>query len=482
MYDFNYNHEDSNVNELILQYEGMLATGNSIFLEQDAFQDLIDYYEDQIQYPKALEVIEYAVIQYPFSAVFYIRKAQLLLEEDQLDAATTALNAAKLYEPSNIDIFLTESEILHQSEDYHAALAMLDTAMIYADSGDWEDIYMMQASIYESMEDYEASFYSLEKALTQNPFNEMAFSRLWLCMELTEAYEEGITVHLRIIDEAPYSYWAWYNLGHAYMQLGLYEKAFEAYDYAIVINEDFEFAYRDIIACLFRLEDYVLAERYVDDYKKRFDVDAEVMLWEGECYEYQGDYDNAREIYIAALKFDMIDGQLHYRIGVTYANQNSWKQALRSFEQAYQHNKDNEEYCIALAEVYNQLDDVEMAHTYYNQAIVLAPEETIVWISYLEFLIDEESYSAGIETLADARGYSENRLYDLAEVALLLLSGQRHEGVIKLIQVLEEDTMDIPKLFSIEPELENDDEVMTILHDYVSRNLDDGFNLNWNQK
>src|SRR5690606_14578048 len=110
MYDFNYNHEDFNVKELILQYEGMLANGNVVFLDQDAFQDLIDYYEDQIQYPKALEVIEHALVQYPFSAIFQIRKAQLLLEEDQLDAASAALQTAKLYEPTNIDIFLTESE------------------------------------------------------------------------------------------------------------------------------------------------------------------------------------------------------------------------------------------------------------------------------------------------------------------------------------------------------------------------------------
>jgi len=478
MYDFNYNHEESNVNELILQYEGMLANGNTVFLEQDAFQDLIDYYEDQIQYPKALEVIEHAIIQYPFSATFFIRKAQLLLEEDQLDQAMQALNSAKLYEPTNVDVFLTESEILHQSEDYQAALALLDTALIYADSRDLEDIYMMEASVYESMEDYVSSYHSLEKVLEKNPFNEMAFSRLWLCMELTEAYDEGVETHLQIIDQAPYSYWAWYNLGHAYMQLGLFERAFEAYDYAIIINEDFEFAYRDVIGCLFQLEDYILAKRYVDDYKKRFDSDAEVLLWEGECYEYQKEYDYARELYIAALKFDTIEGQIHYRIGVTYANQDNWKQALRSFEQAYYHNKDNEEYCIALAEVYNQLDDVEMAHNCYNKAILLAPEETIVWISYLEFLIDEESYSSGFEILNDARRYSEHRLYDLTEIAILLLSGKRQEGIIKLIQALEIETSDMTKLFSIAPELENDDEVMTLLHDYISRNIDDGFNLN----
>ncbi len=466
MYDFNYNHEESNVQDLILQYEGMIAKGTTVFLEQDAFQDIVDYYEEEFLYAKALEVIRHALIQYPFSAVFHIRKAQLLLEEDRIEAATEALKIAKLYEPNNVDIFLTESEIFHQAEDYRAALQCLDTALLFADSGDWEDIYLLEASIYESMENYEAAFESLIKVLQQNPFNEMAFSRLWLCMELGETYEEGIAVHLEIIDRAPYSYWAWYNLGHAYLQLGLYEKAFEAYDYAIVINEDFEFAYRDVIQTLFRLENYQLARRYVQDYREHFEVDADVLLWEGECLEYSGDLEAARATYLQALKYDSIEGHLYYRIGVTYSKQNQWKQALRTFEQALMHNKENEEYHIAMAEVYNQLDEVEMAHSYFNKAILLAPEETITWMSYLEFLIDEEAFSSAFEVIADARKYGYHRLFDLAEVAVLLLSGQRQEGMLQMIQFLEEGSSDFYKIFDIAPELKDDTELLLLIRDF----------------
>ena len=194
MYDYNDNPEGLNVNDLVLQYEGLLANGNNIFLDSDAFQDLIDYYEEQFEYTKALQAIEHALTNYPFSAVFHIRKAQLLLEEDRLDDANSALSLAKLYEPTNVDVILTEAEILHQSQDFDAALNMLDNALNFADKNDLEDIYMLEASIHESREDYEESFKSLVKVLKYNPANEMAYSRLWMCMELTESYEEGIKV------------------------------------------------------------------------------------------------------------------------------------------------------------------------------------------------------------------------------------------------------------------------------------------------
>lgn len=469
MYDYNDNPEGLNVKDLVLQYEGLLAGGGNIFLDSDAFQDLIDYYEDQFELSKALMAIEHALVQYPFSAVFHIRKAQLFLEEDRLDDANAALHIAKLYEPTNVDVFLTEAEILHQSEEYNAALKMLDRALLYSDSNDLEDIYLLEASIYESMEDFEASFSSLVKVLEHNPSNEMAYSRLWMCMELTETYEEGIKVSLNIIDNAPYSYWAWYNLGHAYLQLDLYEKAFEAYDYAIVINEDFEFAYRDIIACLFRMENYALAKRYIDDYKNLFDTDAEVLMWEGECYEYDGEQEKARIFYANALKIDNMDGRLHYRIGVTYANEEKWKAAQKSFEHAYHLNTESEEFCIALAEVYNQLDEVELAYSFYKKAILISPEETITWISYLEFLIDEEDYETAIETLEDAKGYSNDPLFDFCEVALNLLSGRRQEGLVLLIQLLE-DGHDALKLFELAPELNEDIEIRNLIFSFTNKN------------
>jgi tetratricopeptide (TPR) repeat protein len=319
------------------------------------------------------------------------------------------------------------------------------------------------------MEDFEASFRSLVKVLEQNPSNEMAYSRLWMCMELTETYEAGIKVSLDIIDRSPYSYWAWYNLGHAYLQLGLFEKAFEAYDYAIVINEYFEFAYRDIIACLFRMENYDLAKRYIDDYKNLFDTDAEVLMWEGECYEYEGEQEKARTFYADALKIDNMDGRLHYRIGVTYANEEKWKAAQKSFENAYHLNKESEEFCIALAEVYNQLDEVELAYSFYKKAILISPEETITWISYLEFLIDEEDYETAVETLEDAKRYSNDPLFDFCEVALNLLSGRRQEGLVMLIQLLE-DGHDALKLFELAPELNEDIEIRNLIFSFTNKN------------
>ena len=457
------------MNDLVSQYEKMLAGGTSIFFEADSFQDLIDYYEEIFETSKALQVIEHALIQYPYSAVFQIRKAQLLLEEDRVEAANDALRIAKLYEPSNIDVILTEAEIFHHSGNYFEALEMVDKALFLADKSDLEDIYLLEATIFESQEDFRASFDSLVKVLKLNPYNELAFSRLWMCMELAECYQKGIETNLEIIDLAPYSYWAWYNLAHAYFQVGQFENSVEAYDYTIVINENFEFAYRDIINCLFRINNYELAKRYIEEYKVQFGTDAEVILWEGECYENQLDYDKARSLYFEAMTIDALDGRVDYRIGVTYASQNNWRMARISFEHAHRLNKESEEYCIALAEAYNQLDEISLAYSFYKKAILLAPEEMLTWISYLEFLIDEADYDTAFEILKNARDYSNDVLLDFCEAALNILSGARKEGINQFLTLVYNNE-DSAKLFEIAPDLEKDAEIISIIRDFQSKN------------
>jgi tetratricopeptide (TPR) repeat protein len=465
MFEYDENADELNVSDLVHQYESLLSEGKSIYFESDNFQDLIDYYEEQFDYNKALQVVNYALVHYSFSAVFHIRKAQLLLEEDSIDEANDALKIAKLYEPNNIDVYLTEVEILHQSEKYEESLDLLERAVEFSDKEDLEDIYLLQASVFESMDDYHSAFNSLVKVVKINPFNELAFSRLWMCMELTEAYERGVSVNLEIIDESPYSYWAWYNLGHAYTHLGNDDKAFEAYDYAIVINESFEFAYRDAIACLFRLEKFEFAKQYIEDYKKQFDLDTEVLVWEGECYEYSGNYEKARGYYADALKLDSLDGRVLYRIGVTYANQENWILAQNAFEQACRINNNSEEFCIALAEVYHQSNQVKLAEVFFKKAIELAPEEDVAWLSYLEFLIRQKDFDTAIDLLPEAKKFCGDILLDLFEVVILILSGKRQLGLINLM-LLMEDKIEIDRIFEIAPELKTDPEVNALISSF----------------
>ncbi len=451
---------------LVQQYEEMLREGDISFLEIDIFLILTNYYEEANNFNLALDVLFHAMKQHPFSAALHIRQAQLLSEQGRYDAAFSALEIAALYEPSDLDIYLTKADIYMRIFDQERALEMLQTAKSYATEEDLADLYILEATVYEIKKDYRNALKYLKKALQVDPSNDLALSRLWVIYDITKEYTNAITFHIDFINSNPYSYWAWYNLGLAYMNTDLYEKAAEAFDYSIVINEQFEPAYHYYIDCLIILENFDLALRYLLEYQEFFEPNAEIWYYFGQCYEYQAAYREARNYYTKALDFSSLEGRVYYSIGNCYAEENSWRLAEKLFLQAYAVDKYNENFCLALADTYDALEKPEKAHEFYHKALAIAPKEAIIWVHYIEFLIDEESYSIALEMLEEAKEYADGAILDYALAAVLLESGQRQEGFIVLGQALIEDYEQHVHFFQIAPNLEKDPAIVSFILGY----------------
>src|SRR5690606_2498914 len=169
---------------------------------------------------------------------------------------------------------------------------------------DLPDLYLELADIYEEREMYDEVFENLNKALELEPENEEALNRMWFCVEFTERYEESILLHTKLIDDKPYSYLAWFNLAHAYSGIGLFEKAIEAFEFALAINEDYEYAYKDAADIYFKMKRYEKAAEY---YLKAAEISKpykELFVCAGECYYKMKDYVRARQYFRKATGID----------------------------------------------------------------------------------------------------------------------------------------------------------------------------------
>ncbi|MGL1664054.1 hypothetical protein ACSTJJ_23265, partial [Vibrio parahaemolyticus] len=74
-----YREDREELRELIIQYQNLKHGRNHSFLEEDAFERIIDYYDDKDNIPEALEAAEIGLEQFPYSAMLMIKKADLLL-------------------------------------------------------------------------------------------------------------------------------------------------------------------------------------------------------------------------------------------------------------------------------------------------------------------------------------------------------------------------------------------------------------------
>jgi len=454
---------------LIEEYEKNDKEGAVPFMELKSFLTLIDYYDVNGQLRKALAVIGHALQQHQYSALLFIRKAQLLADEDDCDAAFDALDKAALFEPSNIEIILTQIDIYIQLSQYEEALDSIEEAFDIADEKSEKiNLYILQATVHELLDDDVAAIRSLKRALKYTPQQKQVLNRLRVAYDMADMPEASIEFHQKHIDDYPYAFMAWYNLAKAYVEVGLLEKAAEAFDYTIVINEKFEPAYRDYIVTLIDLSDYSLALRYLNEYQEHFEADAEIWFRIGGCYEHKEAYHEARTFFHKALATNNLNGEVYFHIGNCYVEESSWQLAYNSYLKAYEADNYNEEFCLSLADACASLDKVDEAHDYYQKAIALAPSETVNWIHYIEFLIDEEQYNAALNMLSEAKIHTDDLLLDCVHAAILLEAGNRKEGLAILISVLSQDVEMGKKLFIIAPMLEEDKDVVQLIMDFAN--------------
>ena len=135
------------------RYEEMIRNQDQYFFDAQAFENIIDYYIEKNDPIKALQVVEYAVNQHPFAAVFFIKQAQLFVVTNQLDKAFEALRKGETLEPSEADIYIIRGNIYEALERHEEALENYQKALGLAESTD--DILLQIALVHQNIGEYE---------------------------------------------------------------------------------------------------------------------------------------------------------------------------------------------------------------------------------------------------------------------------------------------------------------------------------------
>ncbi|MEJ7673242.1 MAG: tetratricopeptide repeat protein [Chitinophagaceae bacterium] len=257
------------------------------------------------------------------------------------------------------------------------------------------------ADVYDDYEEFDKVFNCLKLILEQDQTNEEALYKICFWTDYTGRNEEGIRLHQQIIDEHPFTELAWFNLGAAYQGVKLYEKAIDAYQYAIAIDEKFDYAYRNMGDAYLRMRKYKEAIEVlvkVLELSRPEDVIYEAL---GHCYDKLKNYAQARFHYRKASHLTPEDSHLHYKIACTYMNEKQWESAVKNLENAMRIQRSRPDYSFALAQCYVQLNKIKDAIIYFSNFIKARPKNIKGWKELTKCLYDagfyEEALSAGAE-------------------------------------------------------------------------------------
>src|SRR6476619_4318871 len=348
-------YDKESIDELLKQYYSLKNGHTSIFFEEDAFEKIIDYFDDQEDLSKALEAAETAIEYYPYSGSLLIRKADLLLATRKYKEALDVLEKAELFDATDINLYILKTDAYLAMDKQEKAVEVLEQAIHSFEGEEKIELLFELADVYDDYEEFDKVFDCLTVILQEDPTNEEALYKICFWTDFTGRNEESIKLHRAIIEEHPFSELAWFNLGAAYQGLKLYEKSIDAYQYAIVIDEKFDYAYRNIGDAYIRLRKYrdaIEALEKVLELSKPEEVIYEAI---GHCYDKLKNYAQARFHYRKASHLNPDDSKLYYKIACTYYNEGQYASAVKQLDGALKIHRLQPEYNLLMGECKLQL-------------------------------------------------------------------------------------------------------------------------------
>ena len=118
--------------DLIKQYEDAEKENRKVFFDEENYDHIVQFNQDNRENNKALRVANTAMEQYPFSSVFYTKKAEILANQKRFDEALPLLEEAERLDPNDINIFLIRADV-HLWEGRHAeAMEVIESAIAIA--------------------------------------------------------------------------------------------------------------------------------------------------------------------------------------------------------------------------------------------------------------------------------------------------------------------------------------------------------------
>ncbi len=465
-----YHQDQEEIKELLKQYQHLKNGRSHTFLDEEAFEKIIDYFDETEDMTQALEVSELAIEQYPYSSSLLIRKADLLIATRKYQDALRILEQAELLDGADINLYILKTDAYLALDQQDKAVALLENALQHFEGEERIELLFELADVYDDYEEFDKIFDCLRLILEQDPNNQEALYKICFWTDFTGRNEECIRLHQQIIDDYPYNELAWFNLGAAFQGLKLYEKSIDAYKYAIVIDEKFDYAYRNMGDAYIRLRKYrdaIEALEKVIELSRPEDVVYEAI---GHCYDKLSNYAQARFYYRKASHLNTEDSKLHYKIACTYLNEGYWSHAVKQLQAALQIHSTQPEYNLAMGECKMQMGLYREAIQYFSTVVRIRPRNISSWKALIRCLYIAGFYEEALEQLQAAirmTGGKPILVFYLSAVYLAM--GKSKEGLLHLEKAMGMAPKMLKKMIELNPAILQSQPVLDVIARYKKR-------------
>lgn len=462
--------EYGSLDDLLRRYNSVKAGESAGMMDEEEFERVIEYYFRNNNEEQALLACDIARTYYPFSSSVLILKAEILTTAQKYGQALLVLDEMEQYDQNNLDAVLLRADILLGQFKYDQAALLLEQRAVNFEGKEKIEILMELSDVYDECEEYDAVFDTLKRIIKIDKRSEEALQKICFWSDFTERQQESISIHTQLTDEDPFNALAWFNLGAAYQSLKLYEKAIDAYEYCIAIDDKFEFAYRNMADACMRMKWY---EKAIEVLEKHLEIaKAEDIIFEamGYCWEKQKNFQRARFYYRKASQLSPNDDVIFFKIGETYSREREWDKAVKAYSVALHLNKDNASYCMAIGNCLMEMDVKSEALVCYLNAVRLKPGNKTTWMALIKGLLVAGYHEEALTQLEVAKEHCGDKAdFIYYKAAALFEMGKTKEAMLQLEKALKMSPQRVKIFTGLNPEYMRRTSVTDIIAKYKKK-------------
>jgi len=459
-----YSEDREFLKELLRQYENLRSGKSHAFIDEEAFEKIIDYFDEREEVSQALEAAEFGIEQYAYSSSLLIRKADLLLASRRYKAALDTLEQAGIYDSSDINLYILKTDALLALDLQEQAVELLKKALSLFEGEEKIELLFELADVYDDYEEFDKVFDCLRMILESDMNNEEALYKICFWTEFTGRNEESIKLHQEIIDEYPYNELAWFNLGAAFQGLKLYEKSIDAYKYAVTIDEKFDYAYRNMGDAYIRLRKFKDAIEMLEkvlELSKPEDVIYEAIA---HCYERLKNFAQARFHYRKAVHLNPEESKLFYKIACTYYHEGQYEAAIKQLVNATRIHRNNTEYLLLMGECRMKLESFKEAIQNFSDVVRIKPRSMGGWEALIRCLYIAGYYEEAVEQVKVAIEISNGKpLFQFYNSAILFAMGKNKMALLQLERAMDKSPRLLKKFVELNPSILQNQQVVDLI-------------------
>ena len=460
-------YDKESIKELLHLFENLKNGAGGVFLEEEAFEKIIDHFDDQEENLKAMEAAELGIEYFPFSSSLLFKKADLLLASRKYNEALAILEKAELLDANDLNLYILKTDAYLALDKQEKAVALLETAIAHFEGEEKIELLFELADVYDDYEEFDKVFDCLLIILREQPTNEEALYKICFWTDFTGRNEESIRLHTSIIDQHPYNELAWFNLGAAYQGLKLYEKAIDAYQYSLVIDEKFDYAYRNIGDAYIRLKKYKEA---IEALEKVLELSKpEEVIYEaiGHCYDRMRNYAQARFHYRKASHLNPDDSKLFYKIACTYYNEGQWASTVKQLESALKIHRHQYEYNLLMGESKLQMSLVKESIQFFSNAVRIKPKNIAGWEALIRCLYQSGFYTEARQQVIAAMDITNGKPIFLFYLSAILFAlGKSKDALIYLETAMQTSPKTLKKFIDLNPSMLQNGNIVDVIARY----------------